>query len=444
MASAAAPTLNFLVLDFPSAKSAFNFGADFQPFRGPGRATWVVTEETAAAYGEYNFATLLAERGFRINVGTRFVDTKTEALGWLSSTLSNTETNKYSDLLPVLNVAFDVTPEFVLRGGVSRTMTRPSLNSLAPVKAYGNTNLTVTGGNSQLEPLVSDNVDVGVEWYFTEKAVLGVSVFYKDIDSFISNPTTQEPLRPEDRLAVAAVFPTQPQLLDPSLIWTYSTAANTDGTKLDGFEIAYQQSFSGLPGFWGNFGVNANYSYVDAETKVLRSGQQVTVPLQGLSNNSYNATLFYETPVWGSRFSVEQPGRLRDQQPRNQRQRRRGHDRPDPVGHERLPASHRALLADPGRDQSHRREGAVVHHRRRVDEPAARDQLLGPPGLRGRAVESLETPGREQSAADSVSGQSSVRGLLLLLGVGRFGRRRMTGYARTSGFTSARDEKQTQ
>jgi TonB-dependent receptor len=299
-----ATELNFLVLDFGRAKSAFNFGANFQPFRGPGRATWVVTEETLGGYGEYNWETQVKEHGLRLNLGARFVDTKTTGLGWITSNISNTEKNRYNNLLPALNVAFDLTPKFVLRGGASRTMTRPSLADLAPVKAYGNTNLTVQGGNSQLEPLVSNNLDLGAEWYFTEKAVLGVSVFYKDIDSFISSPTTQEPLRPEDRLAVAAVFPTQPQLLDPSLIWTYSTTANSDGTKLKGFELAYQQSFSGLPGFWRNFGVNANYSYVDAETTVVRSGQRVTVPLQGMSNHSWNGTLFYETARWGTRVSV--------------------------------------------------------------------------------------------------------------------------------------------
>lgn len=296
--------LSFLVLDFPRAKQAFNFGSNFQPFRGPGRATWVVTEETAGAYGEYNWVTMVKERGLRFNLGARYVDTKTTGLGWLSTTLSNTETNDYGNLLPSLSVAFDATPELVLRGSVSRTMARAGLSSLAPVKAYGNTNLTVTGGNSQLDPLLSDNFDLGAEWYFTQKAVLGVALFYKDIDSFITFPTTQEPLRPEDRAAVAAVFPTQPQLLDPSLIWTYSTAANSEGTKLQGFEIAYQQSFTGLPGIWKNFGFTGNYSYVDGDTTVTRSGLPVDVPLQGMSQNSYNATLFYETPRWGSRVSV--------------------------------------------------------------------------------------------------------------------------------------------
>lgn len=296
--------LNFLVLDFNRAKEAYNFGSNFSAFRGPGRATWLVSEETAGAYGEYNWATQVGERLLRLNLGARYVETKTSAQGWLSSTISNTETNSYSNFLPALSVAFDIRPDLVLRGALSRTMTRPDLSSLAPVKAYSDVNFTVTGGNSQLEPLVSDNADLGLEWYFNAKSVLALAVFYKDIASFISSPQTSEPLRPEDRAAVAAVFPTQPGLLDPSLIWTYRTSANTEGTTLQGFEIAYQQTFTGLPGFLQYFGFSGNYSYVDGETTVIRGGNAVDVPLQGLSESSWNGTLFYELPRWGVRVSV--------------------------------------------------------------------------------------------------------------------------------------------
>ena len=296
--------LNFVVLDFNRAKEAYNFGSNFSAFRGPGRATWVVSEETAGAYGEYNWATQVGERLLRLNLGARYVETETSAQGWLSSTISNTEDNSYSNFLPALSVAFDIRPDLVLRGALSRTMTRPDLSSLAPVKAYSDVNFTVTGGNSQLEPLVSDNADLGLEWYFNAKSVLGLAVFYKDIASFISSPQTSEPLRPEDRAAIAAVFPTQPGLLDPSLIWTYRTSANTEGTTLQGFEIAYQQTFTGLPGFLQYFGFSGNYSYVDGETTVIRSGKAVDVPLQGLSESSWNGTLFYEMPRWGARVSV--------------------------------------------------------------------------------------------------------------------------------------------
>ena len=295
--------LDFLVLNFDRAKEAYGFG-NFAPFRGPGRATWEVTEETLGAYAEYNLVTLVRNHGLRFNAGVRYVETTTDATGWLTSDIPNTESNSYGNFLPSLNVAYDARTDLVLRAGVSRTMTRPSLSSLAPLKSYSDVNFTVTGGNSQLEPLVSDNVDLGLEWYFTEQAVFGVALFYKDVESFISSPTTEGPLRPEDRPAVAAVYPTQPALLDPSLIWTYRTAANTDGTRLEGLEIAYQQTFKGLPGFWKNFGFVGNYTFVDAETTVTRSSQDVTVPLEGLSENSWNATLYYEVPRWGARVSV--------------------------------------------------------------------------------------------------------------------------------------------
>ncbi|MGW8367353.1 MAG: TonB-dependent receptor [Gammaproteobacteria bacterium] len=295
--------LDFWVLDFDRAKAAYGLG-DWTIAAGPGRQTWVVEEKTTGAYVDYNLNTVLADRELRLNAGVRYVDTKTTATGWLAADIPNTEENSYDNWLPSVNVAYDITPDLVLRGGVSRTMTRAGLSSLAPIKSYSDVNFTVSGGNSQLDPLVSDNLDLAIEWYFAEQSVVSLAYFQKDIDSFISSPSSDEPLRPEDFAAVAAVYPTQPGLLDPSLIWTYSTAANTEGTKLDGFEISYQQAFTELPGLWSGFGVIANYSYVDATTLVVRSGQDVTVPLEGLSKNSWNATVYYELDRWGVRLAV--------------------------------------------------------------------------------------------------------------------------------------------
>jgi TonB-dependent receptor len=297
--------LDFLVLDFERARAAY--GADFAsfpPVRGPGRATWTVTEKTAGAYADYNLFTLLDGHGFRANLGARFVNTKTEATGWLSQDIPNTETNSYNNLLPSVNIAFDATEDLVLRVAAGRSLTRASLASLAPLKSYSDVNFTVSGGNSQLDPLKADAVDLAAEWYFNDQSVFGVSFFYKDLKSFISSPRTTEPLRPEDFPAVAAVYPTQPALLDPSLTWTYSTAANVDGTSLRGFEVAYQQPFSFLPGGLRNLGFVGNYSYVDAKTEVDRGGATVEVPLEGLSKHSFNATLYYETDDLGLRLSL--------------------------------------------------------------------------------------------------------------------------------------------
>jgi len=295
--------LDFWVLNFARAKAAYGLDS-FELARGTGNQTWNVKEKTAGAYVDYNLITELAGHGFRLNAGVRYVDTKVTAVGWVNSDISITEKNDYDNWLPSLNIAFDATDEIVLRAAASRTMTRASLSSLAPSKSYSDVNFSVSGGNSQLDPLVSDNIDLSASWYFAEQAVISVAWYHKDIDSFISSPSTEEPLRLVDYPAVASVYPDQPQLLDPSLIWTYSTSANTDGTKLDGWEIAYQQAFTGLPGFWGNFGFIGNYSWVDATTEVIRNGVTVTVPLEGLSKHSWNATLYYEVPTWGIRVAV--------------------------------------------------------------------------------------------------------------------------------------------
>jgi len=299
----AATELDFWVLDFKKARAAYGVG-DWTIDQGAGRQTWNVQEKTTGGYIDWNMDTELAGHGFRLNTGVRYVDTSTTAQAWLTSSIENIETNSYDNWLPSLNIAFDATENLVLRFGASRTMTRASLSSLVPAKSYSDVNFTVSGGNSQLDPLVSDNIDLSVEWYFAEQSVLSFAYFWKDIDSFISSPTTSEPLRLVDYPAVASVYPDQPALLDPSLIWTYRTSANTDGTKMDGFEIAYQQAFIQLPGFWSNFGFIGNYSYVDATTEVIRSGQAVTVPLQGMSKHSWNATLYYEVDTWGVRLAV--------------------------------------------------------------------------------------------------------------------------------------------
>jgi len=295
--------LDFWVLDFDKSIAAYGVGG-WALRKGTGIQTWNVKEKTAGAYVDYNFDTEIGGHGFRLNAGVRYVDTKVTALGWLTSTVSNTEKNDYSNWLPSLNLAFDATEDLVLRAAASRTMTRASLSSLAPSKSYSDVNFTVSGGNSQLKPLLSDNIDLSASWYFTEQAVISVSWFHKDVKSFISSPETTEPLRPVDFPGVASVYPTQPGLLDPSLLWTYRSSANTDGTKLDGWEFAYQQAFTSLPGFWGNFGFIGNYSFVDATTEVIRSGQTVTVPLEGLSKHSWNATLYYEVPRWAVRVAV--------------------------------------------------------------------------------------------------------------------------------------------
>jgi iron complex outermembrane recepter protein len=51
-------------------------------------------------------------------------------------------------------------------------------------------------------------------------------------------------------------------------------------------------------------GLVANYTLVDSEADYDFSGNTVTERLIGLSNRSYNATLYYDDTIFGARLSV--------------------------------------------------------------------------------------------------------------------------------------------
>jgi TonB-dependent receptor len=96
-----------------------------------------------------------------------------------------------------------------------------------------------------------------------------------------------------------------------STIFQLTSAVNTDGGPLSGFEVSYQQPFRFLPGPLGNTGVQLNYTRVESEIDYCNDAlcsTFVTADLINLSPESWNATLYYED----DRFSARVSGSARD------------------------------------------------------------------------------------------------------------------------------------
>ena len=79
----------------------------------------------------------------------------------------------------------------------------------------------------------------------------------------LTAPFTGNPYGIPDSVAIAACGTVAG--CSPSAQWVFNQPVNTDGGDLTGFEVSYQQPFSFLPGFWSNFGLMANYTFVDSE-----------------------------------------------------------------------------------------------------------------------------------------------------------------------------------
>lgn len=277
-----------------------------------------VSEEDLAFYIQADFNTELFDMPFRGNVGVRQVNTQLYAEGY-SSTGGGTlvsGTHEYNDTLPSLNLVLEPVENLLVRFGVAKVMARPQINNslsganyLVPTTSLNATgpNFTATIGNVKLEPFRATTYDFGVEWYFAPESLLSFAYFYKDIDTYIQ--VIRQDLPYSDLTAL------NPSAFDPafcsgpcssSTIFALTSAVNTEGGPLKGFEISYQQPFRFLPGLLSNTGVQLNYTHVESEIDYCNDAvcsTFVTADLISLSPRSWNATLYYEDDRFSARIS---------------------------------------------------------------------------------------------------------------------------------------------
>src|SRR5690606_38192343 len=82
---------------------------------------------------------------------------------------------------------------------------------------------------------------------------------------------------------------------------------NGEKGTIQGFEVGISAFMDFLPGAWSGLGFQANYTYVDSEAPspfaTDLEGNALLVPLEGLSENSYNLVAMYELSDWSFRLA---------------------------------------------------------------------------------------------------------------------------------------------
>ena len=121
--------------------------------------------------------------------------------------------------------------------------------------------------------------------------MLSAAWFYKDVDSFISNGVIEGGIiveTPDGPVVFDAIGP-----------------INGEGATVEGFEIGYQHAFDFLPVPFDGFGTQLNYTYTDSSVAepYVEGNQSYTLPLEGLSESSYNAVLYYERDAFSVRVA---------------------------------------------------------------------------------------------------------------------------------------------
>ena len=147
--------------------------------------SYVVEEQIMAAYIKAEF-----ESGaFRGDVGLRYATTNQDSSSFSqggSGTIPVKDSRDYDNLLPSLNLRWELSDEFLLRFAASIGMTRPTLSQINSSQNVQLGSQTVVINNPDLEPFEAQQFDVSLEWYFDDEALLAFNYFYKDIEALVT------------------------------------------------------------------------------------------------------------------------------------------------------------------------------------------------------------------------------------------------------------------
>ncbi|MDG5497447.1 TonB-dependent receptor [Niveispirillum sp. BGYR6] len=265
--------------------------------------TYRVTEETKAGYGQLDWDQPLGDMRLRGNIGVRGYFTDTNSTGNINNSSdtplgSNKNKSDYSGVLPALNMALEVTPDFLVRFAATQNINRPSISSMSAAGTLTQTDgrYTVSVGNPNLKPYKDTSFDLAGEWYFSTIGMVSLGVFNKDIKNLISTETLYNVPYSATGLPATLMAGVTPN----TVVAEYSRPVNLDDARITGLEVAAQTDFAFLPAPFDKLGVLANLTLIDSNSKI----KGLKGPITGLSKTNANGTLYYETEEWGVRVSA--------------------------------------------------------------------------------------------------------------------------------------------
>jgi TonB-dependent receptor len=263
-----------------------------------------------AIYAMVTFSGEIGNIPYSGNLGVRYVDNSTGSIGEQAEPIdidfsdpASPEvivsvpefidiSHSYSEVLPSLNLKFDLRDDLVGRVSAAKVMSRPRFLDLSPRQTVQARPRTMRGGNGELDPTTAFQVDLALEWYFADYSIASIGVFYKDIESFVQSEVVPTPF---------------PSVTDPEtglpLVLTAFRPLNTGDSDLTGVELAYQTTFSNLPAPWDGLGVLANWTYIDSGSDFENEKTMASYGIPGMSENTINLTVFYEKGPWSARVS---------------------------------------------------------------------------------------------------------------------------------------------
>jgi iron complex outermembrane recepter protein len=283
--------------------------------------TYKVDEELTTVYVKVDLEAELGDILMSGNFGLQYVNSEQSSTGF--STVENAQGyveatavkggDDYSDILPTLNLSFEIAENQFIRTAMGKVMSRPRMDDMRPNNratfAYNDNQInnpnpengpwSGSAGNPGLQPLEANQFDLSYENYFADDGYFAATFFYKDLTNWHRSGRTLVDFSD-------VYIPELHQGSEGQAPATFNgfIDATDDGLEgyVRGYELQASVPFRELHKALDGFGVAMSATFLDGE---LDDGGRVP----GLSEESYSLTAYYEY----NGFEVRVSGTKRDE-----------------------------------------------------------------------------------------------------------------------------------
>ena len=279
-------------------------------FWGKGGDDSTVHEKVSTAYAMAKIETDMGSVPLSGNVGVQVVHTNQSSEGWIYSgdslnpnpaqLVAVSGGTSYTDVLPSLNLRFDLPEQTVVRMGIGKQMARPNINDMRAGFSSPSVSASTpatwsggSGGNPSLQPWRATAFDLSLEKYFGKRSYVAVAAYNKELESWVYNEGVRYDFS-------AVPLPTGVTTRPASPFGFFTHPANGHGGSMQGLELSASLDAGLISKSLDGIGVIANRTLAWSN---LRDASGLQFKPDGMSGGSTNLTLYYEQHGFSARIS---------------------------------------------------------------------------------------------------------------------------------------------
>ena len=280
--------------------------------------TYTIEEQITTVFGQLDIDTEWGDVAVKGNIGLQIVSADQSATGFDTVTGPDLYTQAtptaggadYTDVLPSLNLSFEVAENQYVRTALAKVISRPRMDDMRPNNqisfSFNDSNILddQTGpwggsaGNAELKPLEANQFDLSYENYYADDGYFAINLFYKDLTNWHRSGAVLADFTPYyipgyHQTSDATTPPNQPPVTFTGIV-TFREDGLTG--SITGQELQASFPFRLLSDSLDGLGIVASATFLDGE---FDDGSAVP----GLSDASYALTTYFERNGFEIRIS---------------------------------------------------------------------------------------------------------------------------------------------